>query len=81
MSLDGFIAGPSHEMDWMFDHAGDVPDTLVEEVIASTGAILGGRRGYDLGRRALRPETSKPFGGRWKGPIFVLAHSPPSPSS
>src|ERR687887_325428 len=77
MSLDGFIAGPNHEMDWVFEHAGDVPSALVDQVIATTGAILGGRRGYEVGRRAERPETSRPFGGRWTGPIFILTHSPP----
>jgi dihydrofolate reductase len=77
MSLDGFIAGPNDEMDWVFEHAGDVPRKLIDEVIESTGAILGGRRGYEVGRRAERPETSKPFGGRWSGPIFILTHQPP----
>jgi len=77
MSLDGFIAGPNDAMDWVFEHAADVPAQLVDGVIATTGAILGGRRGYEVGRRAERPETSKPFGGRWTGPIFVLTHSPP----
>lgn len=77
MSLDGFIAGPNHEMDWVFDYAGDVPAGLIDEVIATTGAILGGRHGYEVGRRAERTETSGPFGGRWRGPIFVLTHHPP----
>lgn len=81
MSLDGFIAGPNHEMDWVLEHAGDVPGALIEEVIETTGAILGGRRGYEVGRRAERPETSKPFGGRWSGPIFVLTHAPPDDES
>jgi dihydrofolate reductase len=77
MSLDGFIAGPNDEMDWVFEHAAEVPAALVDEVIATTGAILGGRRGYEVGRRAERPETSKPFGGRWSGPIFILTHTLP----
>jgi dihydrofolate reductase len=77
MSLDGFIAGPNDEMDWVFEYARDVPPALVDETIATTGAILGGRRGYEVGRRAERPETAKPFGGRWSGPIFVLTHAPP----
>ncbi|MFZ0043131.1 MAG: dihydrofolate reductase family protein [Solirubrobacteraceae bacterium] len=81
MSLDGFVAGPNDEMDWVFDHAGDAPAELVDETITTTGAILGGRRGYEVGRRAQRPETSKPFGGRWSGPIFVLTHTPPSDES
>src|SRR3954471_7155728 len=77
MSLDGFIAGPNDEMDWVFEHADDVPAAIVDEAIATTGAILGGRRGYEVGRRAERRETSKPFGGRWSGPIFILTHDPP----
>jgi hypothetical protein len=35
MSLDGFIAGPDDEMDWVFEHAGDVPGPLIEQVICS----------------------------------------------
>src|SRR5437764_14704608 len=77
MSLDGFIAGANDEVDWVFEHAADVPAALIDEVIATTGAILGGRRGYEVGRRAERPETSRPFGGRWSGPIFILTHRPP----
>lgn len=81
MSLDGFIAGPNDEMDWVFEYADDVPAALVDEVIATTGAILGGRRGYEVGRKAERLETSKPFGGRWSGPIFILTHTPPPDES
>jgi dihydrofolate reductase len=32
MSLDGFIAGPDHEMDWVFEH-GAGSDELVKELI------------------------------------------------
>jgi dihydrofolate reductase len=78
MSLDGFIAGPNDEMDWVFEYADDVPAELVDEVIATTGAILGGRRGYEVGRKAEREETGGPFGGRWSGPIFILTHRPPA---
>lgn len=80
MSLDGFIAGPNHEMDWVFDH-GFVPEgtvDVIDEMIASTGAILSGRGSYDVGRRSTREETSSAFGGRWSGPEFVLTHRPPS---
>jgi hypothetical protein len=44
MSLDGFIAGPNNDKGWVFGHAGDLPSELVEQVIARTGALLGGRR-------------------------------------
>src|SRR3989442_9571159 len=38
MSLDGFIAGPDDEMDWVFEHAGDVPAALIEAVISTADA-------------------------------------------
>lgn len=78
MSLDGFIAGPNDDMSWVFRHAGDVPSELIDEVIGRTGALLGGRRGYEVGRRAQRPEMRKLFGGRWSGPQFILTHDPPT---
>lgn len=75
MSLDGFIAGPGHSMDWVFPSAGPNPE--VDEVIQTSGAILAGRRGYDAGRDpAQPPEAQKPFGGAWSGEVFVLTHRP-----
>jgi len=55
ISLDGFIAGPNDDMSWVFRHAGDTPSAVVDEVIARTGAVLGGRRVYEVGRRVQRP--------------------------
>ncbi len=77
LSLDGYMAGPNHEMDWVFEYAGDAPPELVDELIDTTGAILAGRGSYDVGRNSTRKETSGPFGGRWSGPQFVLTHDPP----
>jgi len=77
LSLDGYMAGPNHEMDWVFDVPGDPPAALVDELIDTTGSILSGRGSYDLGRSSTRRETSGPFGGRWSGPQFVLTHRPP----
>jgi dihydrofolate reductase len=77
LSLDGYMAGPNHEMDWVFDHAGDASPELIRELIDTTGAILSGRGSYDVGRGSTRQETSGPFGGRWSGPQFVLMHDPP----
>jgi dihydrofolate reductase len=79
ISLDGFIAGPNHEMDWVFDHdfLPEGPIDIIEEVIATTGAILSGRGSYGVGEASSRGETSGPFGGRWSGPEFVLTHRPP----
>jgi dihydrofolate reductase len=72
MSLDGFIAGPDHAMEWAFEHG--TPGPVAEEIIESTGSILAGRRGYDLGTRLTGPRRI--YGGRWKGRLFVLTHRP-----
>ena len=69
MSLDGFVAGPDHEMGWMTGVS--VRPGLHEEYIATTGAVLGGRRGWDQA-----VDGSRPYGGAWQGPIFVLTHHP-----
>jgi dihydrofolate reductase len=69
MSLDGFVAGPGHSMDWMTGFSFR-PD-LVEEYAESTGAVLGGRIGWDL-----NPSPGDIYGGAWTGPLFVLTHHP-----
>lgn len=74
MSLDGFIAGPGHSMDWMSGLS--FTPGIVEEMVATTGAILAGRRGFDAGYDAAGGENRKPYGGKWDGPIFVLTHHP-----
>jgi len=69
MSLDGFVAGPGHSMDFL-EHT-TVRDGLLEEYIEATGAILAGRDGFDSAI-----DDHRPYGGAWKGPIFVLTHHP-----
>ncbi|SFQ09951.1 Dihydrofolate reductase [Amycolatopsis arida] len=68
MSLDGFVAGPNHEMDWMTGMS--ARPGLVDEYVETTGAVLGGRDGWDVAG------DSRPYGGAWDGPIFVLTHHP-----
>ncbi|WP_072314533.1 dihydrofolate reductase family protein [Agrococcus sp. Marseille-P2731] len=67
-SLDGFVAGPDHEMDWMI---GTNRDTLIDEYVATLGAVLGGRTGWDMAAAS----GARPYGD-WEGPIFVLTHHP-----
>lgn len=74
MSLDGFIAGPGDAMEWMTGYEGSNPE--VEELIASIGAILAGRRWYDAAARQPDPVVHQPYGGTWNGPVFVLTHRP-----
>jgi dihydrofolate reductase len=71
MSLDGFVAGPDDSMDWVFDYA--TPDQ-VPDVMAATGAMLCGRRTYDVGKRDAGKLSGDAYGGRWRGPVFVLTH-------
>jgi dihydrofolate reductase len=69
MSLDGFVAGPGHSMDFM--QGTTQRPGLAREYMEATGAVLAGRDGYDSAIG-----DSRPYGGAWKGPIFVLTHHP-----
>ncbi len=71
MSLDGFVAGPDHEMDWVFERTAPGRGA---EAMAATGAMLAGRHTYDVGQRLRRPETSAAYGGAWSGAELVLTH-------
>ncbi|MGH3151108.1 MAG: dihydrofolate reductase family protein, partial [Streptosporangiaceae bacterium] len=79
MSLDGFIAGPDDRkgqelgrdggrlFNWMDDRMSDGPSGQVFREAMATGAVISGRRTFELA-------------GRWQGdhhdgvPIFVLTH-------
>jgi len=80
MSLDGFIAGPGHSMDWGGGRAlADfvAPDDF-QEIAAATGAMLIGRRTWDVGEKMQAEEPGSvdyPF----SGPFFLLTHEPPDP--
>jgi dihydrofolate reductase len=74
MSLDGFTAGPGDAMDWILDsmRAENFP-----EIMAATGAMLIGRRTYEVGKRLAGEPGSEP--GYDGGAEFVLTHEPPDP--
>ena len=88
MSLDGFIAGPNDSMDWAVGQWSDGGENtrdidvqrsaVADEVLQSAGAILGGRRWYDVAVRRFDGYDGI-YGGQWKGPVFVLTHRPPDP--
>jgi dihydrofolate reductase len=46
-SLDGFIAGPNNELDWLPDHGAGAEDTFTP-FFAGVGALLMGRHTYDV---------------------------------
>ena len=69
MSLDGFVAGPNHEMDRMTGTS--FRPGPEQEYVETTGAVLGGRTGWDH-----YPDADLVYGGAWHGPTFVLTHHP-----
>ena len=77
MSLDGFTAGPGDAMNWIFDFMRPIEDEF-PEIMAATGAMLVGRRTYEVGKRmaANQNEVTPAYDG---GAEFVLTHEPPDP--
>ena len=68
-SLDGFIAGPHDELDWLPGPDAGVEDTF-SPFMAEVGAMLMGRRTFDVVRG---------FGGPWpygETPVFVATSRP-----
>jgi dihydrofolate reductase len=86
MSLDGFIAGRDDAMDWVVkqwsENGAGVQDirvdksSVAEEIMQTTGAILAGRRWYDIATERFGGVAGI-YGGSWNGPVFVLTHHPP----
>ena len=80
MSLDGFIAGPNHRMDWgggrplaAFVAAGDLA-----QIASETGAMLIGRRTWEVGSEMEANDPGSvdyPF----SGPFFLLTNRPLEP--
>ena len=80
MSLDGFIAGPDDSMDWGGGRAlADfvAPEDLAE-VAAATGAMLVGRRTWEVGAR-MQAEEPDSIDYPFSGPMFLLTHRPLEP--
>jgi dihydrofolate reductase len=74
VSLDGFIAGPDDAMDWAFDYG--EATSLADETMHRIGAILAGRRWYELAKERW-DGVDGIYGGAYDGPVFVLTHRPP----
>lgn len=75
MSLDGFISGPNGEdhglHDYFFSPSGATTE-VIEEGFKITGAIIMGRRAYDIGA-AQDGFADNPY----QVPTFVLTHHVP----
>ena len=80
MSLDGFIAGPGDDMGWGGKRS--LADYVAPEdfaaIAAATGAMLVGRRTWEVGDKMEAEEPGSvdyPF----SGPMFLLSHRPLDP--
>ena len=77
-SIDGFIAGPGHDMSWL--SAAEPPsEGMTEDMAGDVAVIISGRDGYDAARQQQdeRDElTSEAYGGAWSGTEIILTHRP-----
>jgi dihydrofolate reductase len=76
MSLDGFIAGPGHDMSWTGGAEYDTSGSLADEVARSTGVVLAGRGWYEVASADEDGAVAGIFGGAWSGTVLVLTHHP-----
>lgn len=76
MSLDGFIAGPGHDMSWTGGAEYDTSSELADQVARSTGVVLAGRGWYDVASADEGGAVAGIYGGAWSGPVLVLTHHP-----
>lgn len=76
MSLDGFMAGPGGDMQWLLPFLG--PDPVADGLVDKIGALLVGRRTHDGDDPNRGTEQEGAFGGTYDGPAFVLTHRPPA---
>ena len=68
MSLDGFIAGPGHAMDWIAEY---LSADAFPEVMAATGAMLIGRGTYEVAKRMADQDTAYDGGARSASPTSL----------
>ncbi|MBS1889487.1 MAG: dihydrofolate reductase family protein [Actinobacteria bacterium] len=73
-SLDGFIAGPGGDMQWLNRLEGG--NAAADELVPRIGALLVGANthGGDDPNRGTDAEGA--FAGQWHGPEFVVTHHP-----
>jgi dihydrofolate reductase len=85
MSLDGFVTGPNVRVgngmgdegdrlhDWKFDAKTETDEAIVDEIYASTAAVLIGKRMFDVG---FEPWGDPPPFGM---PVFIVTHGQREP--
>lgn len=75
VTLDGYLAGPHGEVDWMFDVAVAPEDeTHVAELVGRIGAVVGG-----ADPEQTVEDGEEPYGGLPGVPVFLMTHTPHAP--
>lgn len=74
-SIDGFIAGPGHDMSWLAAAEPHAEGTT-EDMASKVAVIIAGRDGYDAVKAQRDETTAEPYGGAWSGTEFILTHRP-----
>ena len=77
ISLDGYVAGPDDEVEWSFEYGSAT--SLAEETMVRIGAIVAGRRWYELALERWNGVDGI-YGGSFDGRVFVVTHHPPEES-
>lgn len=76
MSVDGFIAGPEHDMSWTGGSEYSTASDIAATVAGATGAVLAGRGWYDLAIADEGGAVAGIYGGDWSGSVVVVTHRP-----
>ena len=76
MSLDGFIAGPGGDMQWLAKHLAE-PNPEAAALMEDIGALLVGANTHSGDDPNAGTDKEGPFGGEYTGPVIVLTHNPP----
>ena len=77
MSLDGFIAGPGGDMQWLAKHLAE-PNPEAASLMNDIGALLVGANTNSGDDPNAGTDKEGAFGGEYTGPVVVLTHDPPS---
>ena len=76
MSLDGFIAGPGGDMQWLAKHLAE-PNPEAAALMEDIGALLVGANTNSGDDPNAGTDKEGAFGGEYTGPVIVLTHKPP----
>jgi dihydrofolate reductase len=91
MSLDGYVTGPDPDLEhglgrggeslhtWV-EHADGVDNAVLREAVEATGAVVMGRRLFDIvdGPHGWTDKMGYGAGHATTPPFFVVTHSPPA---